>query len=214
MAGNQEQRGRIVAGQREGLVLMKVAILGGSGKLGHGFAVRLGLTDHEVLIGSRDPAKGRPNVEAAAWCELAIIAVPYSGRQPLLAPLIEPLRGKIVIDATVPLDPSNILQLKTESGRSAAEEAQEALQGSRVFAAFQTVSHRVLQTRGVMHDVIVAGPTDQKDTVTGLIGDMQLRSIYAGPLALARTLESLTVLLISINKQNKVKESGIHITGV
>jgi NADPH-dependent F420 reductase len=193
---------------------MKVAILGGSGKLGQGFTARLQKTEHEFAIGSRDASKGKPNLVAASWCDIAILAVPYSGRRVLLEPLKGALSGKIVIDATVPLDPSNILQLKTESRKAAAEEAAELLVDAHVFAAFQTVSHRVLQNPEINHDVLAAGPAEYKQAVVDLIQSMNLRPVYAGPLSLARILESLTVLMLSINKHNKVKESGIHITGV
>ena len=47
-----------------------------------------------------------------------------------------------------------------------------------------------------------------------LIRSMALRPIDAGPLEVAGHLERMTVLLLSINKANKVKESGIQITGI
>src|SRR5262245_14992820 len=113
---------------------MKVAIVGGTGKLGSGLALRLNNAGHEVVIGSRDASKaeaaaksihenlrGMANSDAARWCEAAFISVPYSSHSMVLEPLREPLRGKIVIDATVPIDPANMLQIKTESGKSAAE---------------------------------------------------------------------------------------------
>jgi 8-hydroxy-5-deazaflavin:NADPH oxidoreductase len=193
---------------------MKLAILGGSGKLGQGFSARFARTSHECVIGSRDPAKGKTNLEAATWCEAAIIAIPYRAHRALLEPLRDALRGKLVIDATVPLDPANPIQVKTESGASATEEAATILSDSDVYAAFQTVSHRVLQNVDALHDVLVAGSPSRKAEVLELIRSINLRPIDAGPLSTAGTLERLTGLLISINKQNKVKESGIKITGL
>ena len=193
---------------------MRVAILGGSGKLGQGFAARLARTPHDHVIGSRDPAKGKSNAEAAEWCEIAVITIPYRAHRALLGPLTEPLQSKIVIDTTVPIDPSNALQVKTETGASAAEEAAMTLERSDVFSAFHTISHRLLHHPEVSHDVLVAGPSSRKQEVLELIRSMNLRPIDAGPLAIAGLLEQLTVLLLSINKQNKVKESGFKITGV
>src|SRR5580765_8158710 len=105
---------------------MRIGILGGTGKLGLALALRLHRNGHQVQIGSRDRAKaleaaksiaeniaGASNAEAAAWCEVAFISVPYSGHRLLLESMREELRAKIVIDATVPIDPANILQLKT-----------------------------------------------------------------------------------------------------
>ena len=207
---------------------MKVAILGGTGKLGLGFAVRLVQTGHEVMIGSRDAAKARDaagsvgesirsgtNADAAAWCDAAIVSVPYHSHTSLLTPLKAALEGKLVIDATVPIDPANLLQTRTETGRSAAEETADILGNPNVFAAFQTVSHHILrnpETRD--HDVLIGGPDTRKDKIIELIRSMNLHPINAGPLAVASHLERMTLLLISINKANKVKESGIKITGI
>jgi NADPH-dependent F420 reductase len=206
---------------------MKIAILGGTGKLGLGFAQRLtAKTAHEVAIGSRDVAKAQEaarslgrvqalsNADAAMWCDVAFVSVPYSGHGVLLAPISPPLHGKIVIDATVPLDPQNLLQVKTESGTSAAEEASGLIPGADVFAAFQAISHRILRQPELPHDVLVAGAAKRKPEVMDLIRTMGLRPIDAGPVEVAGHLERMTALLLSINKANKVKESGIKITGI
>lgn len=206
---------------------MRIAILGGSGKLGLGLALRLSKTGHEAAIGSRDaakadaaaktlgePVRGMANIDAAAWCETAFISVPYAGHRALLEPLVEQLFGKIIIDATVPIDPANLLQVKSESGKSAAEESASIVQGADVFAAFQTISHRILPHVDVSHQVLVAGSKQRKDDVMGLIRSMGLRPIDAGPIEIAAHLERLTVLLLAINKANKVKDSGIEITGI
>jgi NADPH-dependent F420 reductase len=207
---------------------MKIAILGGTGKLGLGLAARLLNTGHEVLIGSRESSKaeeaarafavgivaGKTNADAAAQCELAFVAIPYSGHRALLQPLGEQLRGKIVIDTTVPIDPANILQIKTETGLSAAEEAIAMLPTADVFAAFQTISHRVLRHVELSHDVLVAGGAQRKSQVMDLIRSMKLKPVDAGPIEVAGHLERMTVLLLSINKANKVKESGIQIAGI
>ena len=191
---------------------MRVAILGGSGKLGHGLIARL--SAHEVKVGSRDPAKGVPYSEAAAWCEIAILAAPYSTHQALLASLQNELKGKILVDTTVPLDPANPTQILTASGLSAAEEAAQVLVGARVFAAFQTISHHTLMHPDASADVLVAGGPEGKETVLEVIRSMKLRPIQAGPLRIAGLIERVTALLISINKTNKVRESSIHIEGI
>jgi 8-hydroxy-5-deazaflavin:NADPH oxidoreductase len=207
---------------------MRVAIIGGTGKLGLGFAVRLFQTGHEVMIGSRDAAKARDaassvsesvrsgtNAEAAVWCDAAVVSVPYHTHTSLLTPLKTALEGKLVIDATVPIDPANLLQTRTETGKSAAEETADILGNPDVFAAFQTVSHHILRNPEARnYDVLIGGPDTRKDKIIELIRSMNLRPINAGPLAIAPHLERMTLLLISINKANKVKESGIKVTGV
>ena len=206
---------------------MRVAILGGSGKLGLGLAQRLRISGHEVRIGSRDPSRaveaakslggdvvGTTNADAAAWCEVAVVSVPYSGHRALLEPIQNALAGKVIIDATVPIDPANMLQTKTETGKSAAEETAAIVAGADTFAAFQTISHRILRQRDVSHDVLVAGGASRKADVMELIRSLNLRPIDTGPLEVAGHLERMTVLLLSINKANKVKESGIKIAGI
>ena len=205
---------------------MKIAILGGTGKLGRAFALRLSTSGHEVIIGSRESVKaeeaarsvagvrGATNLDAASWCDAALVSVPYSGHSALFGALKESLHGKIIVDATVPIDAANLLQIRTESGKSAAEETAALVPGSEVFAAFQTVSHRVLMHPEISHDVLVAGGTIRKPDVIELIRSMHLHPIDAGPIEVAGHLERMTVLLLSINRANKVKESGIKITGI
>ncbi len=206
---------------------MKVAVIGGTGKLGKGLAARVMQAGHEVVIGSRNQNKaeeaaaavggtatGRVNGDAARWCELAILAIPYQGRVPLLDPLRADLRHKVVIDTTVPIDPSNILQTRTDTGTSAGEETATTLDGAEVFAAFHTVSHRLLRHGDVSVDVLVAGSGTRTADVLGLIRGMGFHPVHAGPLPIARLLEGMTVLMLSINRQNHVKESGIRVTGL
>src|SRR2546422_76017 len=219
--------GQFAAAGRKGLIFVKIAILGGSGKLGQAFAARLRQTGHEVAIGSRDPSKaeeaaakagpgvrGMTNNDAALWADLAIVSVPYAGHNSLFESLKEALNGKVIIDATVPIDPENIFQIKTASGKSAAEETETIVKGAHVFAAFQTISHRVLRQPDVSHDVLVGGGPTRKAEVLDLIRSLGLRPIDAGSLEIAGHLERMTVLLLSINKANQVRESGIKITGV
>jgi hypothetical protein len=205
---------------------MKIAILGGTGKMGMAFAARLVRTPHELMIGSRDAAsaeaagrgidarvQGKSNIESARWCDLALVAVPYAGHRVLIELLKQELSNKIVIDTTVPIDPANLFQIKTEFGKSAAEETASIVPAA-VFAAFQTVSHRVLRRVDMSHDVLVAGPAEHKTEVMDLIRAMLLHPIDAGPLEVAGHIERATVLLLSINKANKVKESGLKIEGL
>jgi 8-hydroxy-5-deazaflavin:NADPH oxidoreductase len=206
---------------------MKIAILGGTGKLGKALAFRLSATGHDVMIGSRTIAKaeeaantvghrvlGRSNTDASSWCDMAMIAVPYASHRELLHSLRDRLTAKIIIDATVPIDPSNIFQIRTETGKSAAEETADIVTGAHVYAAFHTISHRVLQNAGTSHDVLVAGPDACRTEVMNLIVSMRLRPIFAGSLQIASLLERMTVLLLSINKQNKVKESSFKVIGL
>jgi 8-hydroxy-5-deazaflavin:NADPH oxidoreductase len=206
---------------------VKIGILGGTGKLGLAAAVRFRGSGHSVMIGSRDMTRATEaassigagilsgtNLDSARWCDTVFLSVPYSGHRALVETVRDELRGKIIIDATVPIDPANLFQIKTESGKSAAEETQSIISDADVFAGFQTVSHRILRQLDAVHDVLVAGASRRKLEVMDLIRSVELNPIDAGAIEIAGCLERMTVLLLSINKANKVKESGIKITGI
>jgi NADPH-dependent F420 reductase len=207
---------------------MKIAIFGGTGKFGTALAHRIVASQkHELTIASRDAQKakaaaqslgatilGMTHADAATWCEAAVFATPYAVHSNLLESIQKELAGKIVIDAVVPLDPADPTRIRTQSGTSAAEEAAGALPASKVFAAFHSVSHRVLGHVEESHDVLVAGGDDGKATVLEFIRGLNLRPIYAGGIGVARLLECTTPLLIAINKANKTRESGIQIVGI
>src|SRR5262245_58114606 len=119
---------------------MKIAIFGGTGKFGTGLAARVAATPHQLTIASRDAHKalaaaqalgssvaGMIHPDAAAWCDLAVIATPYASHSSLLESIKAPLSGKIVVDATVPLDPKDPTRLHTETGRAASQEAADIL---------------------------------------------------------------------------------------
>lgn len=214
----------------------RIAVLGGSGAEGSGIALRLAAAGHRVTIGSRDAAKaaaagaamsaqldgktvaGTDNRRAAAEAEIIVLAVPYAGQKALVEELIPELQGKIVVDATVPLVPPKVSRVQLPEGSSAVA-AIQALCGEsvRVVSAFQNVSAHHLQKLGhpVECDVLVCGDdTAACDTVIGLITDIGLRGIYAGPICNSAAAEALTSVLIAINRRYKVPGSGIRITGL
>ena len=206
---------------------MKLAILGGTGKLGRALARRAHEAGHRVTIGSRDGARareaaaevapgilGNTNAESVSDCDLVVLAVPYSAHAETIEPLCEALRSKVVIDATVPIDRSSPTGLRTRSGRSAAEESLELIgPEAAVFGAFQTVSFHAL-AKGGGSDILFAGPENGRGIVMDFVGSLGFRPVHAGPLALSLRLEQLTLLLISINRTNKIKDGGVRIVGV
>jgi len=217
---------------------MKIAVIGGTGKEGRGLVLRLAKAseDDQIIIGSRSLEKaqaaaarlsrlvGRTNIlglenkAAARESELVILTVPYSAHEKMLVELADELSGKILIDATVPLDPENPFKLKRRSELSAAEEAQAILgEKTPVVAAFQNTSADLLRdpSASVDCDVLVCGDNDQvKAVVIGLVSRLGMRALDAGPLEMARVVEAMTPLLISLNIRYKSKTAGIRITGI
>jgi NADPH-dependent F420 reductase len=99
-----------------------ISIIGGSGALGFGLAVRLGQAGVPIVIGSRDAGRaqeaaaqaaelvpsgtfsGQDNAGAAAATEIVLLSVPFRSQSETLTNLKTTLReGQLVVDATVPL---------------------------------------------------------------------------------------------------------------
>lgn len=212
-----------------------VAVLGGTGPQGRGLAHRLAAAGHRVVLGSRDEGRagaaaselvemrpgarisGATNQEAAEAAEVVILAVPYAGHDELVSSLRGPLEGKVVVSCVNPLgfDAAGAFGLLTDGG-SAAEAAAALLPGSRVVGAFHHLSAVTLIGDGSLdEDVLVCGDDKEaKELVMGLAQDVTGRpGIDGGRLRLARQLEPLTAVLISVNRRYRT-HSGIRITGV
>jgi NADPH-dependent F420 reductase len=213
---------------------MKIAIVGGTGKEGHGIALRWLRAGHELLIGSRDAARasekadelreltqgnvtGSDNVSAVRAAELVLLSVPYSAHSSTISALKSDLAGKIVVDITVPLRPPHVRRVHLPAGQAAALETQLLLEGTaRVVAAMHHVSSvHLAWDHPIDCDVLVCSDDEQAlQVVLQLITDLKMRGVHAGPLANAVALESLTPVLLHINKHYKNSGVGLRITGL
>ncbi|WP_372791085.1 NADPH-dependent F420 reductase [Paraconexibacter sp.] len=217
-----------------------ISIIGGSGALGYGLAVRFGRAGIPVVIGSRDAARaeeaaaraaaavpegsfaGYANDVAAAESDTVILSVPFRNQSETLTNLKQTLReGQLVIDATVPLAAAVSGKATRTLGvwqGSAAQQAQEMVPaGVRVVSAFHTVAAAHLGDLDwqLDEDILVCGDVkEDKQRVIELIGAIDgLRGVDAGRLEMSRIVESLTPLLIGINVRHKT-HAGIRITGL
>jgi len=216
-------------------LILTIAILGGTGKEGSGLAYRWASAGYNVLIGSRKAEKaervagelnedlgegvirGLPNEEAAKLCDIAVLTVPYKAHSASLESLKQALKGKILVDVTVPLVPPQVYKVQLPEGGSAAQEAQAILgEDVRVVSAFQNIAHEHLHgDHPIRCDVLVCGNDGEaKEQVLQLVEAAGLQGWDAGPIENSVVSEGLTSILININKKNKVKSSGIQITGV
>jgi 8-hydroxy-5-deazaflavin:NADPH oxidoreductase len=219
---------------------MDVAVIGGTGKEGFGLALRLAQAGHRVTIGSREADRGAAaaadalerlgagaieggsNVDAAMSAPVVIVAVPFAGQAEIYRSLkgsIAP--GSIVVDATSPLATAvggRAWQVVRPWHGSAAEQAAAILgEGPRMVAAFHTISSRALQDidSPMTSDVLVCGDDDgAKATVGSLIeGIPGFRWVDCGALASARIAETMTALLVSVNRAYRIKDAGFRIVG-
>lgn len=213
-----------------------IAIIGGTGPQGRGLAYRLATSGHEVILGSRDEERARTaadelavrlpstacisgatNLEAARKAEVVLLAVPYDGHDELVASLRDVVEGKIVISCVNPLgfDAQGPFGLAVPTG-SAAESAAALLPRSTVVGAFHHLSAVTLITdEQLLEDVLVVGDDEEaKRVVIELARSVTGRpGVAAGRLRLARQLEPLTAVLISVNRAYKA-HSGIRVTGL
>jgi 8-hydroxy-5-deazaflavin:NADPH oxidoreductase len=217
-----------------------VCIVGGTGALGFGLALRLGQAGVPVVIGSRDPGRaqeaaaravaqvpgaafdGLENAQAVTKSEVVILSVPFRNQSETMTNLKSALTpGQLLVDATVPLAAAISGKATRTLGvwqGSAAEQAQEmAPDGVRVVSAFHTVSASLLSDldHELDEDVLICGDRrEDKDRLAEIVNQMPgLRPVDCGPLEMARIVEQLTALIISINVRNKVR-AGIKITGL
>ena len=214
----------------------KITVLGGTGKEGSGLALRWANAGHHIVIGSRmreqaqeaaaainarigiERAEGAHNLAAAQRGDIIVLTVPYTAQLTTLEEVRTALTGKILIDVTVPLVPPQVGRVQLPDGGSAVVKTQAMLgPGVRVVSAFQNVSAELLSEldRPIDCDVLVCGDDrDARAQVIALAQDAGMRAFHAGPLANSVVAEALTSVLITINRQYKVKHSGIVITGL
>jgi 8-hydroxy-5-deazaflavin:NADPH oxidoreductase len=195
---------------------MKFAILG-SGQVGSSLGAGLARHGHTVVMGSRDPSAERvvawaaeagdrasaaSYADAAAGCEVAVVATVWTGTENALR-LAGPsnLAGKIVIDVTNPLGigpngPALVLG-HTDSG---GEQVQRWLPESRVVKTWNTVNHLHMidpAIPGGPGDMFYCGDdADAKVVVADLLDQCGWPSIDVGGIDGARLLEPMTILWV------------------
>ena len=216
-----------------------IPIIGGTGALGFGLAVRWARAGEDVVIGSRDAGRaveaagrvrervpdarveGLANEQAAARGPIVFLAVPFRAQSEILSNLRGALSAdQILVDCTVPTAAAVSGKATRTLGvwqGSAAQQAQEMVPpGVTVIAAFHTISApQLLGEASLDQDVLVCGERKRdKARVAQLVRRIPgLRPVNAGTLETARLVEQLTPLLISINARYK-SHAGIRITGL
>jgi NADPH-dependent F420 reductase len=215
-----------------------IAVIGGTGAEGTGLAFRWAAAGYPIVIGSRSaekavsvaselaallpagsaPVHGAANPEAAAAVSIVVLSVPYDAQAATIDAVREAAQGKLVITVVVPVKPPRVTVVWHPPGESAAQEAQAQFgDGVKVVAAFQNISAKYLKELSWQPDcdILVTGDDKSaKQTTIELAQVAGFRGIDAGPLANSSVVEGLTAVLRGINVRNKVKDSGIRITGL
>ena len=220
--------------------MSRIAFIGGTGHEGIGLALRCALAGEEVVIGSRDPARaqaaaakeidqlralradahieGRDNLHAVDGAEIVCICVPYSGFETTLRELAPKLTDKILLDVVNPLSVTQgVFKLEPVAAGSAGELAQQLVPNAHVVSAFKNLSAEELLhlSHPLAGDVVLCGEhAESKRRIIDLIHRMpNLRPVDAGSIVNSRRLESITALLLNINKRYRANTS-IQILGL
>jgi 8-hydroxy-5-deazaflavin:NADPH oxidoreductase len=193
-----------------------IAVIGGTGKLGSALAARWRKAGLDVRIGTRDPAKGVSNEEAAKAADIIVLAVPFAAQSDTIAQIAPHARGKIVVETTVPLVPPKVMRVQLPAEGSAALRTRALLgEGVTVISAFHTVAaHKLAQQHDLACDVLVFGDERAaRDVGVALANAAGLRGLHGGSLDNSAAAEAMTSVLIFMNKLYQVDGAGIAITG-
>lgn len=214
---------------------MKIGIVGGTGDIGEGIAMRLS-PSHNVVIGSREADKaveasdacyatitklglpcsvsGFSNQEAIDRSDIIILAIPFKHVEPTLASL-HGFENKIVISPVNPMEKRDFFVFTPPPEGSAALLIRRLLPPeTRLCSAFNTVAAN--KWKALTETLDLAVPVCGDDPRTKAIVLDLVRSIPgvkaydAGPLAVSSMVECLTPLLLNIARFNKMKDVGVQ----
>jgi 8-hydroxy-5-deazaflavin:NADPH oxidoreductase len=214
---------------------MKIALVGGTGDIGTGFAVRWA-ANHEIIIGSRkadraeEGAKavlqildqegkvwGTDNGSAIAGSDVVVLCVPYEHLTSVTSDLKASYGSQVVISPIVPMSYNGkFFQYNPPAEGSAALQVKSMLpEGMKIVSAFHTICAAALQAkdRELKADTLMCSDDNQAiEIVTGLAQEIKsLRPLKIGPLAASSLVESLTPMLLNAARRNKIKDAGIRI---
>lgn len=215
---------------------MRIALIGGTGNIGEGLALRLAHA-HEVVVGSRYEEKARDraeeyrehlseegvepagltgmgNGEAAEGSDVVVFTVPYRFLESAAKDVAASLDDQVVVSPVVPMERDDGEFGYTAGDASAAEELESMVPEScPVVSAFHTLSAVRLKrvARDISLDVVVSGDDEAaKDAVCGLVEDMDnLTPWDGGSLGTSRLVESLTPLLLNLGALNDRSNLGV-----
>ena len=190
---------------------MKIALVGGTGDIGTGFAVRWA-ENHEIIIGSRKADKaqesaravlekleqkgnvwGTDNGSAIAASDVVVLCVPFESLPLVTDGLKSSYASQLVVSPVVPMSYNGrFFQYSPPSEGSAALQARE---------------------QHLKADALLCGDDiEALDTVAALAREIRsLRPLKAGPLEASSLVESLTPMLLNAARKNKIRDAGIRI---
>jgi len=214
---------------------MKIGIVGGTGDIGEGMAMRLSAY-YDVIVGSREQDKaeatctmgrgevtkrGKPcslkgvtNQEAIDAADVIILAIPFKHAASTLATL-HGFENKIVVSPVNPMEKTDHFIFVPPKEGSAALMIREILpKEARICSAFNTIAANKWKAldEELTYSVPVTGDdAEAKKIVMEMVNKVsRFKAFDAGPLASSCMVESLTPLLLNIARYNKMRDVGIQ----
>lgn len=216
---------------------MRIGILGGTGPAGSGLAARLASVGHPAVIGSRSKYRAMeardtllerwPDLsellesgdnEAAAACDLVVIATPWDSAATTAQEHVDQLDGKIVVSmANALVRVGHEFQPLVPPRGSVAAHVQAAVPQCRVVAAFHHLPAKELGNLGepIDSDVLICGddPAAVRE-VSAIVSKIPgCRPLDAGELSNATAIEAFTAVLLQLNVRYRTRVAP-KLTGI
>lgn len=208
---------------------MIISILGGTGSLGKGLAMRLAIAGYEVVVGSRDEERaiskareyeelcghrirGMSNKKAIEICDVAILTIPWENVLDFVREHRILLSERIVVSPIVPMKREGNSFIYAFENESMAERIAEIVEGAVVSAFHNVPAKRFSNLEETPNfDIVVCGDDVRaKKVVMEIVNSVKnLRALDGGPLSNSRVVERLTPFIINVAIANGLKEIGI-----
>ena len=203
---------------------MRIAIVGGTGAFGRGLAARLRDQGLDVAIGSRDPIRakelgttlgvaGGTNEGVVRAADYVVLAVQSSAAVGTAGALADAIGRKplLCVASDLHFAPDGVTPGRSEG--SIAEDVANVVKGP-VASGFQAVpAAHLARPEPLDEDVLICGEPAAKEPALEFGARLVSgRAIDAGPLENSRALESMTAVILHVNRQYKVV-AGLRLTG-
>jgi predicted dinucleotide-binding enzyme len=181
---------------------MRIGVLG-AGQVGQALAEGWARHGHETRLANRSGDAGGTYQEVAAWAEACALAVVGAAAVEVVTALQDELDGKVVIDATNPLDFSTgRAELFVRGDDSLGERVQRAAPRARVVKAYNTVNNALMvdpELTGGPPTMFLAGDdAEAKELVTAVLTETGWDSSDLGGIECSRELEQLCMAWVRI----------------
>jgi 8-hydroxy-5-deazaflavin:NADPH oxidoreductase len=215
---------------------VKIGIVGGTGDIGEGIAMRLAPL-YDIVVGSRDASRaqtscecsistlknrgsacrsftGATNQDAISCADVVILAIPFRN---VIATLdgLESFEDKIVISPVNPMEKREYFTfIPPEEGSAALMIRRLLPKEARICSAFNTIAAnkwKALDEELTYSVPVCSDDPDAKKQVMDIVNSIsKLQAFDAGPLAASSMVEALTPLLLNIARYNKMRDVGIQ----